>query len=231
MKLLLLIDFDGTMYNTSIQKDELKKFFSKYYNLTAENFDLTYESAKHKNKAYSLFNHLKQFGVEDKDQIKRNFLEFNMNIDYNFPDFKRFYANVVQDSNIDFYVYTNGYKDFQHLKLNSLQLNPKPKVIATLSGKKELLKKYLTKIASSFGQKVLFKGTIYDKVINVDDKSEYFDENLKDLVDYYLIDRIGSSMKPLLSSDERLKTTQKNLFYKVINNFDELWKQINKFQH
>ena len=174
MNRLILIDFDGTLFDSDSFKKELVKFWNDKYGITQQQWDATYEPSRNEHGAYDYFQHLSQFLDTNRETLKTEFIEYFRAHDFYFHDALEFLKKHEEDKLI---IFTLGYDDFQSMKIDTNEYVSKIKRIA-ISGHKGT---FFADNLDTSSDKLKFSGIDgeFNEIWYVDNRPTYF---MKDVI-------------------------------------------------
>lgn len=191
---LILLDFDGTIFNTEKLKKLLPEFVGMSLFISGAKFKETYETTKNSEGAYDLFYHLKFLGAgSSESEIEEKFTEFFQKEEMVFNDFKELKNSLGPDDYLC--VYTLGFDRFQNLKLSLDEATKDIRKIILETNKKNFFENNLKFINSSF--KFADIENEFDSVYFVDDNPKHFTSELFKNLKQFRILRDDSKYKDI----------------------------------
>jgi hypothetical protein len=170
MRRLILIDFDGTLFDTKRFKKELAVFGERKYGISEEEWRKTYKKAKNFNGAYNYFKHIKGFTSKTVSVLQTEFDEYFKGKSFIYSDVLSFLTKYNKERIV---IFTLGIDNFQLMKIRSNNLVASLETIITDKDKTHYWTDkliYLSEDSLKFnGMKETFKELWY-----IDNRSTYF---------------------------------------------------------
>jgi len=171
-KQLLLIDFDGTLFNTDEFKIQLFNFVSFKYAINKETLHLTYEQYKNEIGIYDFFLHISSFIRIDFDELEKSITNHFLNKSSNFL-FSDAITFLENNNKYHIVIYTLGDDRFQKLKFKVANILERiPRIII-----QEDKFNYIIKNILYVDEFIILKSlgdSKYNEVVYVDDNPVFF---------------------------------------------------------
>lgn len=197
MSNLLLVDFDGTIFNSDLFHQDIKEFLFNTYRTSFDDFDSSYDMAKADGKPHSLKKQLNILKLKNVNglikEIKNHLITLNKN--YLYPESEDFISNKRKD----IIIFTYAQKDYYQYKLSICGLSRKkiPYVVVD-SNKKEFLEKNQDNIVKKA------KREHCSQFIWIDDKIDGFGQQIPNTLFIRIKragDKYGHLQTPLLAKE------------------------------
>jgi len=166
MSKLFLLDFDETLFNTTLFKKDLTNFLAIKYSI---DFFKDYDNYKNEYGAYDYFTHILHLTKKkNKEELLNDFYKFFEDKNYEFDDVQAFLRRYAKDELV---ILTVAIDNFQNMKINICPNIKNLKRMIILKNKAEFIKQNII-----YKNRKLYFHQLnqeYDEIIFIEDQPKF----------------------------------------------------------